>query len=252
MDIWFTADLHLAHDTVAEYRGFKSAHKHDKAVIGKYNKNIKDGDTVYIVGDICMWGPRNIERVEDIVRKLRGQKHLILGNHDKIKPFDYVEMGIVSVHTALEVQWHMANFIPNSSELWKPVMVHDPSAAATDIDRAWICGHIHSLFKRIGRVLNVGVDVWDLRPVHIAEVYAQLRHAHATEEQKMMAELAGKMRHDDATRDKLAEAAKEAQELIKDIPIEVVEADGLSHGPLNPEDIQPGFIGAEPPPEPPV
>jgi calcineurin-like phosphoesterase family protein len=48
-------------------------------------------------------------------------------------------------------------------------MAHDPAwAAAIPKDMLMICGHVHGLFKlveRTHRVLNVGVDVWDYKPV---------------------------------------------------------------------------------------
>jgi calcineurin-like phosphoesterase family protein len=87
--------------------------------------------------------------------KLNGTKILILGNHDKLPALEYVELGFQSVHTSLVVD--------------DVFMAHDPAwAAAIPKDMLMMCGHVHGLFKlveRTHRVLNVGVDVWDYRPV---------------------------------------------------------------------------------------
>lgn len=32
-----------------------------------------------------------------------------------------------------------------------------------------VCGHIHELFQVVDNVVNVGVDVWDYKPVKLDE-----------------------------------------------------------------------------------
>lgn len=54
--------------------------RHDAWLIDKWNSTIKRQDEVYILGDVCLG---NRVRAEEIVKQLRGRKHLILGNHDK-------------------------------------------------------------------------------------------------------------------------------------------------------------------------
>ena len=35
-------------------------------------------------------------------------------------------------------------------------------------DGSWLlCGHVHNHWKTNGRMINVGVDVWDMKPVSI-------------------------------------------------------------------------------------
>jgi len=193
MTRFLTADLHIGHEVVAKKRGFKSAHKHDKALLHAYNDLVTDDDEVYIVGDLCMWGPEKRVQLDELVQKMKGRKHLILGNHDRFKPFVYVEAGITAVHTSLWIDMNVgAPFY----------LVHDPSAAATDIHNKWVCGHIHNLFKQIGMVLNIGVDVWDLKPVPAESMLMAFIGARPTETQKQMRELAGKLRHSEERIDK--------------------------------------------------
>lgn len=194
MTTWFTADLHLSHELVAKIRGFDTVTKHDRTLIRNYNELVKDGDEVYIVGDLCMWGPQNFGNMEALVKKLKGNKHLILGNHDKLKPFDYVEAGIISVHTSLQLC--LTDPIGGSVGFFYPAnVVHDPSAVTTDPSAKWVCAHVHNLFKQVGTCLNVGVDVWDLKPVRSEEVCRHLQSATPTEEQSKMKVLVAN-RHD--------------------------------------------------------
>ena len=204
MTVWYTADLHLGHEMVAEYRGFKSAHGHDKAILEAYNDKVGEKDTVYIVGDLSLWGPEHKGHIERALNRMKGKKHLILGNHDKLKPFDYVEMGIISVHTALEVRAETQEHVPQFMGYRDLTLVHDPSAAATDISKDWVCGHVHSLFTRIGKVVNVGVDVWDLEPLNQKALNNLFLDAEPTEEQLTMVTLAARrheLKHMESIRD---------------------------------------------------
>ncbi len=156
---YFTADWHLGHENIIEYcqRPFRSVRQMDATIVARYNSIVTDQDEVYFLGDLSMM--KDKFWLERIVKRLMGQKHLILGNHDKLDPFEYVEIGFRTVHTALDI----GEFI----------LVHDPVAAIVARERKWLCGHVHGLFKSVGRVgniLNVGVDVWNFNPVSIEEI----------------------------------------------------------------------------------
>lgn len=150
---WFTADWHLGHENIIKYcdRPFKTARQMDRTIIKRYCERVKPEDTVFFIGDLSMKRRNYKEWYIDTFSKLPGTKHLILGNHDTLNPFDYVEAGFTSVHTALDI----GDFI----------LAHDPAVATVDINRKFICGHVHRLFRRCGNVVNVGVDIWDFKPV---------------------------------------------------------------------------------------
>jgi len=134
----------------------------DQALIDNWNSTVGPNDLVYNLGDLCM--PRRQKKnnkdyykdyCADVISNLNGRHVLVLGNHDYLSPFEYVEIGIESVHTSLVV-----NDI---------VLAHDP-AIATAIPSGYkmFCGHVHDLFKKLvepTKVLNVGVDIWDYKPV---------------------------------------------------------------------------------------
>ena len=115
-------------------------------------------DTVYHLGDFAFIRKDKMMKIEPILHQLNGTHHLVLGNHDEGKPFTYVRFGFASVHTALYVD----DFL----------LVHDPAmAVAVNMFQKVLCGHLHGLTKFVRQnVLNVGVDVWDYKPVSIEEV----------------------------------------------------------------------------------
>ena len=156
--IYFTADQHFYHDMIIQYcdRPFSKNVTMTRALIKKWNNKVTENDDIYVIGDFCF--QRNINVLNDTLNRLNGNKILILGNHDTMKPFDYVEMGFESVHTYL----HLPNLNLH--------LAHDPAVATVSSDSRWICGHIHNWWKALPNIINVGVDVWDFAPVSIDEI----------------------------------------------------------------------------------
>lgn len=159
--IWFTADQHFFHENIIDYcsRPFPRVGKMNNEIIRRYRSVVGDADVVYMVGDFTIMGPQHRHAVEHIISQLPGAKILILGNHDKFDPFTYIDMGFQSVHTSLVVE--------------EFTLVHDPAWSVVDSSRKWICGHIHTLFKRQGNVLNVGVDQHEFYPIGIEEIHRE-------------------------------------------------------------------------------
>lgn len=160
---YFTADTHFYHKNVIEYcnRPFRSIEQMNKTIIDNINERVTKEDSLWILGDFTMMGKNNRDALESIVSKINGHKHLVLGNHDRLKPFDYCEIGFDSVHTWMQLweegqNWHL---------------IHDPAMAeALPKTVNVLCGHVHTLFKNCGMRHNVGVDVRDFKPVTIKEI----------------------------------------------------------------------------------
>lgn len=153
--IYFTADLHFYHDAIIEacYRPYKTGHQMHKALVKNFNEIVTDEDTVYILGDFSF--SKDKEPIRRIVDKLNGQKHLILGNHDYLNPFTYVEFGFISVHTSLKIDLYGQEYI----------LVHDPALSQVDRSKMFLCGHVHDLFLWQKNCINVGVDVHGFKPI---------------------------------------------------------------------------------------
>ena len=158
---WFTADQHHAHKNIIRHCGrpWRSVDKMDRDIISNINDALSPGDTLYHVGDFCWAGSDRWHFYEMLMNKYRDDviHQLILGNHDKLHPFKYVELGFVQVHTSLKLEAAFGHTL---------ILNHDPSIhdIVKDIGTL-ICGHVHGLFKISHRTINVGVDVWDFKPV---------------------------------------------------------------------------------------
>lgn len=112
---FYIADLHFGHQNILSFdsRPFPDIETHDNVIIENWNNVVGIDDDVYILGDIS-W--HNSTKTIEIFKQLNGNKHLIIGNHDKkllknqklrnlfVEVVDYKElttdsgMGIVLCH----------------------------------------------------------------------------------------------------------------------------------------------------------
>lgn len=157
--IYFTSDQHFGHKGIIKYcdRPFSSTHEMDKTIIDNYRDIVTEDDVIYFLGDLTLASKKYLASTWSLVQKLPGEKHLILGNHDYLGAWNYVKIGFLTVHTYLE--------LPE----YKVSLVHDPAVCQRS-EKQYIVGHVHNLFKRHKNVLNVGVDVWDFKPVSLEQV----------------------------------------------------------------------------------
>lgn len=82
MNIWFTSDTHYNYHSLDKYNvtsnlGTKPS---TEQMIENWNRVVDKGDTIYHLGDFSE-GLR-LSEIDEILAKLNGKKHLILGNHD--------------------------------------------------------------------------------------------------------------------------------------------------------------------------
>lgn len=80
MTKYFTADLHLQHDSIIHMMGrpFGNIDEHDDHILENINKIVKQNDSLFVLGDVS-W--RNVANFFDKV--ICKNTHLIIGNHDK-------------------------------------------------------------------------------------------------------------------------------------------------------------------------
>lgn len=171
--IWFTADTHYWHKNVIRYceRPFATIEEMNEKLIENHNSCVQDTDTVYHLGDFAMAGTK---MSAEIKIRLKGKIHLVLGNHDYQNKMQKkaLRLGFQSVEKHV-------NFV--SEELGIVWLSHYPyrgleADARTFEDqlpmqKKWLLhGHIHQHWKLRDNMVNVGVDVWDYKPVSIVTI----------------------------------------------------------------------------------
>ena len=167
---FYISDPHLGHENIIKFcnRPFSCADEMDEAIIDNWNSRVTNGDTVRIMGDLMF---RNRKHPEEYLSRLKGKKHLIVGNHDK------AWMKKVDLSRWFESVEMMTFFTDGDRKI---TMCHYPmmSWPFSNHDGWMIYGHIHentnmdywSLIARNDHMLNAGVDINGFAPVTFEEM----------------------------------------------------------------------------------
>ncbi|MDR3215981.1 MAG: metallophosphoesterase family protein [Clostridiaceae bacterium] len=167
--IYYTADWHFGHANIIKHsnRPFASAEEMDKALIANYNSVVTNADTVYVLGDVS-WC--SFEAMKPILQKLKGTKHLILGNHDK---------GLRNNLEAADCFASISDMLEIRDNGRKVVLCHYPMLSWNGLfkDTVHVFGHIHNNTSDPGfevlenlNAYNAGVDVNGYMPVTLEQL----------------------------------------------------------------------------------
>jgi len=143
--------------------------KMNETMIDRYNAVVDPNDVVYFLGDVAFEKDRT--KLENILRRLNGEKHIIWGNHDNIlksiKWRDYFK-------TASDLRMITVPAESNNGRAQDIVLCHyamrvwDKSHYGT-----WMLhGHSHHTLPDDPHSLSldVGVDGWNFTPVSMEQL----------------------------------------------------------------------------------
>jgi calcineurin-like phosphoesterase family protein len=163
MAVFFTSDTHFGHGgALGLYRRpFKSVAAMNEALVARWNEVVAPGDEIWHLGDFAI--RQMPETVAALLARLNGRKHLVAGNNDP--PETRALAGWASVEPYAEIEAE-GRFV---------VLCHYPFRTWRRIDKGAINlhGHCHGALKPVKRQIDVGVDVWDYRPVTLNEILAR-------------------------------------------------------------------------------
>lgn len=150
-DIWFSSDHHFKHEAIIKYcdRPFTSSEEMDEVLIERWNKFVAPRDVVIYLGDF-IWSDKELPVLKFVKTRLNGAILFIKGNHDRWYKHD---------------KRYMYNKKIRGLMVWG---CHYPL-------RNWpsgvnLHGHCHGTIEEYPNQFDVGVDVWDYRPVNIEEI----------------------------------------------------------------------------------
>lgn len=153
--VYFTADLHLGHQNIIKYcdRPFDTADDMNTALIDNWNKKVSSDDKVFVLGDFALGSSKDIIKWG---RALKGNKTLILGNHDRATKSVYLDAGFSEV-IKYPILWsnfyilsHAPKFIPDMGPYFN------------------IYGHVHNDIKYADVTTNsccISVERTDYTPI---------------------------------------------------------------------------------------
>lgn len=166
----YTSDLHFGHKNVIafDHRPFADVDEMDNFILKCWNSRVQSDDTVYILGDICYHSEKGPEWY---LRRLKGRKILVLGNHDT---------KILKNKTALsyfEVVDNMMQITDDDKN--QLCLCHYPIAEWNGFfhNVCHIYGHIHNkkaetyeIMKTRERALNAGCMINNYAPASLNEL----------------------------------------------------------------------------------
>ena len=165
MSVKFISDLHFCHNNIIPYtieatnewrkNGYSvieplekisSIEAYDEYIINEWNKNVKDDDEIYILGDIILGNLNN--GIEKCLARLNGKKHLIAGNHDKKIVYNpqlvsrLIKVGFVDENIS-----NYKTIIVNNTKI---ILCHFPifSFEQGGFGAIHLFGHIHNIYNQ--------------------------------------------------------------------------------------------------------
>ena len=206
---FFTADQHFGHANILKYEDemrrdahgtrFSSIGKMDDYLVNQWNASVTKNDVVYCLGDFCYM----FQQMCDVLPFLNGEKILISGNHD---PFFKglisgdvrlledardlaLQAGFSAIHLHHEIVLPEIGTVQLSHFPYAPrntdglpdyelrYLEHRPARRA---EKLLLHGHVHSkwltnTYAGFPPMLNIGVDMWEMRPVSEAEIVDKFR-----------------------------------------------------------------------------
>lgn len=172
--IYFTSDLHLAHQNIIEYanRPFSNTDEMDRILISNINETVGKDDTLYILGDIQFGYGKFMRFYETRKSIICKDLRLILGNHDPREVYAWMDAGFSKVGDYDEVKIGKRRIAACS---------HYPMMTWNHRNKGSIMlhGHIHAgrdynIENRDNGIFryDVGVDANGYRPVSLDEIVA--------------------------------------------------------------------------------
>ena len=183
--IYYISDTHFKDQAIFDKckRPFKSLQNMEETIINNWNKKVNDDDIVYVLGDLVK--DDDVSAIQ-IFKKLKGHKHLIVGNHDHQLLED------IKASSLFETIKFIDLILDNNR---KVCICHYPLMDWMEFNRQGILiyGHIHNktakngnaykLIKEFYRNLpayNCGVDVCGFEPRTLNELI-ELKEANKDE-----------------------------------------------------------------------
>lgn len=161
MNIFLISDTHFNHANIITFknsdgtplRPFSSIEEMNETLIDNWNRVVGKSDKVYHLGDVAF---KNAASLDSVFPRLNGDKVLIKGNHDILKPSVYLKYfrDIRAYH-----------------QLDKLLLAHVPiHPASLDRWRGQIHGHLHNNVVNDRKYFNVSVERINYTPISFEQI----------------------------------------------------------------------------------
>lgn len=162
MAIFFTSDTHFGHGGALGlyHRPFASVAEMNLAMVARWNETVGPEDEVWHLGDFAIRQPQ--ATVAELLGLLHGRKRLLAGNNDPPATTQLDGWETVQPYAEITVEGVLLVLCHYPFRTW-----HDMGKGSVNLH-----GHCHGRLTPQPRQFDVGVDVWDFRPVTLCEILA--------------------------------------------------------------------------------
>jgi calcineurin-like phosphoesterase family protein len=180
MRMFFTSDTHFFHDKIVEKceprQHLKTIEAHNEELVRRWNATVSPDDIVWHLGDFSFG---TVEETRSVIECLHGTKFIVLGNHDRnIRAM--VRMGFDAAFPSEIVvrlggnPFLLSHYPYQEGQIARHVEKYG-ELYTKKTDLPLLCGHVHQAWKKQGKMLNVGVDIWDLAPVSAERILQEFK-----------------------------------------------------------------------------
>lgn len=159
----FTSDTHFFHKNILTYteRGkYTTVDNHTDWLLSIINKQVKPGDTLYILGDVAFTSSHT--QLEDLLLRINCQVFVVKGNHDSNTTWKRVGMTSMAAKNKLVAVKDYAEIKLDScaGRCNTLCMFHFPISAwhKQGYGSYHAHGHTHGMYQGAGKSLDVGID----------------------------------------------------------------------------------------------
>lgn len=163
---FYSSDHHLGHHrALSQYRRpFGSVEEMNAVLLRNWNETVTDDDVGYVVGDLCAHSLSEAE-TRALFEQMRGEKHLVIGNHDELNGY------------VLELPWasmgHIAKIQDGDDRIFLSHYAHVTWPDAR-FGSYHLYGHTHGELPGTRRSLDVSVDATGFKPVTFEQAKAMM------------------------------------------------------------------------------
>lgn len=182
---FYISDLHLGDERIFKIcrRPFSSLDDMETHIIKRWNEKVSDDDDVFVLGDLSNG---SAEKVKNFFSKVKGRKHLIVGNHDEDYLTEYI-----STQSFLSIN----RLVYLNDKNRKVCVCHYPLLDWFSGNETiyHVYGHIHNKTVANGKMyldiksyyqdkpaFNAGIDVIEFEPITLDELI-ELKEANKDE-----------------------------------------------------------------------
>jgi len=167
--IYFIADCHFGHSAIIKYcnRPFKDIETMNKVIIHNWNKRVKKDDVVIHNGDFAFEGGKQggTRKAKYWGSQLNGKIIFMEGNHKASSIKDFINSMIIKFAGKRIFVTHIP---PKRKEIPKNIDFVLSAHSHEKYKYKWIKT---GWFRKKILIINVGVDVWNFKPVRLDELY---------------------------------------------------------------------------------